>query len=582
VMDMIIQHKPLKQIGDKIIETIETAIPNCMGSILVLNKERNTLHKLSAPKIPKSFSKAIEGVLIGQNMGSCGTAAYLKKEIIVSDIEKSSLWEDYREIALANNLKACWSFPIFSSHQEVLGTFAIYSKEVRKPLITELYTIKDITRVASVAIEQDNSSNAIKQSSKKLAVYAEQLENKVAERTAELKDIVQKLTESNLSLEDQVKETKEAESKALSSMQMLDDISFNFPKGFVAVVDSNFLIVFLKGEEVAELGFKDLAEKITEFDDIIGVPENVKALIKDKIKKTLQGEHCSFEITFQNRYYLVNTTPLFNKTNRIDRVLLVHNNITLQKKAELEVFNAFEKEKELGELKSRFISMASHEFRTPLSAILSSAILIEKQNEVGKEEKRLHHVSKIRTNVKNLVVILNDFLSLSKLQEGKVAAQPEFFDFAAFSRSLVEELKGNKKKGQAIVFECQSPCIEVYLDPKLLRHIVSNLLVNAIKYSEENKKITFKIMGDEKNIFFEITDQGIGIPIENQPYLFQRFFRANNATTIQGTGLGLNIVKQYTELMGGSISFKSTLNTGSTFYVQFPINTKKDEKNIIN
>ena len=360
----------------------------------------------------------------------------------------------------------------------------------------------------------------------------------------------------------------------MSSKQLLDNVSHNFPRGFIAVVDVNLRVVFIGGEELVELGFEYLADHETVVDDVIGVSDYIKAIIKDKILKTLKGEHLSFEIEFRDNYYLVNTTPLSKKNNKIEQVLLVYNNITLQKKAEFDMFNTLKKEQVLSELKSRFISMASHEFRTPLSAILSSAILIEKQNGVGKEDKRINYVSKIRSNVKNLVVILNDFLSLSKLQEGKTMVQPVLFDLVDFSKSLIEELEDIKKNGQIINIQCQDSIIEAILDLKLFKHIIYNLVSNAIKYSEENKPIIIKIDRKNQHINIEIIDQGIGIPREDQSNMFERFYRANNVSNIQGTGLGLHIVKQYTELMGGTISFKSELNEGSTFYIQFPLNTK--------
>ncbi|TYC10555.1 PAS domain-containing protein [Bizionia gelidisalsuginis] len=426
------------------------------------------------------------------------------------------------------------------------------------------------------------AAKKIKESDEKLLNYAIELENKVKERTSELQDIVQKLTQTNLHLEDQIQETKVAESKATESKFLLNNISQKFPKGFVVVFDSNFKIVLVEGEEVEDLGFKGLADAQTLIDNVKGVPKDIIEKAKRKILKTFKGQHCTFEVAYQNRIYRVNSTPLLNEKNEIKQVLLVHNNITLQKKAELEIINTLKKEQELSELKSRFISMASHEFRTPLSAILSSAILIEKLNVPGKEERRLNHVSKIRSNVKNLVTILNDFLSLSKLEEGKVIAQPESFDIIDFSKSVLEECEGIKKDGQQITLQSDLLEINVFLDIKLIRHILFNLLSNAIKYSEENKTITLAIALKNQMLHIDITDQGIGIPLEDQNNMFQRFYRANNTANIQGTGLGLNIVKQYTELMEGNISFKSKVSVGSTFYVALPLNTRKDEKSIIN
>tara|TARA_R110002111_G_scaffold222032_2_gene284159 strand:+ start:9 stop:2201 length:2193 start_codon:yes stop_codon:yes gene_type:complete len=442
----------------------------------------------------------------------------------------------------------------------------IFKNKTGKPVriigVTHDITAKKITK------------QKLKEDEEALRNYTEKLENKVKERTHELTSTVQKLIESNLSLEDQILITKSAENEREKNKYLLDNISQNFPKGFVAVFDSDFNTLLVEGEEVEELGFKGLAESKTLLDNFIGVPDNVKNKVKAHIIKTFKGEHCSFEISYQNRTFLVNTTPLYNAEKKIEQVLLVHNNITLQKTAESKILKSLKKEQELSELKSRFISMASHEFRTPLSAILSSAILIEKLNAPGKEEKRLKHVSKIRSNVKDLVIILNDFLSLSKLQEGKIIAQPSSFNFIDFSKSVIEEIQGIKKEGQDIYFNHQQPNITAFLDQKLLKHIIFNLLSNAIKYSEEHKPITFNIESTNQYLVIEIKDEGIGIPKEDLNNMFQRFYRANNTTNIQGTGLGLNIVKQYTELMGGTISFKSELNVGTTFWVEFPLNKK--------
>ena len=194
----------------------------------------------------------------------------------------------------------------------------------------------------------------------------------------------------------------------------------------------------------------------------------------------------------------------------------------------------------------------------------------------------MKHVSRIRTNVKDLVVILNDFLSLSKLEEGKVQVRPQIFELIQFIKMLVDEMEPNKKEGQDIVLKHSKPTISVFLDPKLLNHILINLLSNAIKYSNEQQIIIIKISVKEKILCIDIKDKGIGIPLGEHKSLFNRFFRAENATNIQGTGLGLHIVKQYTELLGGRVSFKSKLGEGSTFSIKLPININEYEKNTVN
>ncbi|SDS23968.1 PAS domain S-box-containing protein [Polaribacter sp. KT25b] len=439
-----------------------------------------------------------------------------------------------------------------------------------------------IIGVTNNITKQKKAEEKLIESEEKLRNYTIKLEEKVTERTKELTTTVQKLVESNLNLEDQILITDEAERSALTSKLLLTNISKNFPRGLIMVVNENYCIDYIEGEELDKMEMRGVVVDGTKIDKIQVFSEERKTRLKENIKKTLSGKHLSFEIEFKGIPYLVNTTPLFNNEKIIKRALLVYNNIFEQKQVEIDILNTLKKERELSELKSRFISMASHEFRTPLSAILSSAILIEKQNGVGKEDKRINYVSKIRSNVKDLVVILNDFLSLGKLQEGKVVAQPTTFNLIDFLKLLIEEINNIKKNGQIITLQYENSIIKVVLDPKLLKHIIHNLLSNAIKYSEENQEIIIKVTPNNKLVNIKIIDQGIGIPQEDQANMFQRFYRADNAANIQGTGLGLNIVKQYTDLMDGTINFKSELNKGSTFYLEFPLKEKKDEKNIIN
>ncbi|MBD1263150.1 PAS domain S-box protein [Maribacter polysiphoniae] len=579
VMDMIIQNEPLKDIGDKIVDTIEKTIPNSMASLLLLDRYKNTLHKLSGPNLPEKFATASEGLSIGPNVGSCGTAAFTKKEVITANIASDPNWVDLGKVASGDGLQSCWSFPILSSKDEVLGTFAVYNKVSRLPLVNEKQIMADMVQVASMAIEQHEISLALKDSTDKLADYTKNLEDKVDERTQELQKMVQKLVASNLSLEDQIQVTEEAEKRAMTNQQLFYKIAKDFPMGFVEVVDANYEVVFIEGEEWDELRLKDVEKSKSAVDAIDLAPEHIKEKLKSNIERTFDGEHCSFEVEFQDRSYMVNTAPLFDVDNTILKVLLVYNNISLQKEAEHEIIKALKREQELSELKSRFVSTASHEFRTPLSTILSAANLIERQNDLGKEEKRIGYVDRIKSSVKNLVIILNEFLSLSKLEEGKVEVQPSTFDSVDFSKTIIEEIQGNAKKGQVIKFVSGSSKLMVSLDSNLLRHIVHNLLSNAIKYSEENTEIIYKMGANHDLVEFSVEDQGIGIPEEDQDHLFKRFHRAKNAVNIQGTGLGLNIVKQYAELMGGTISFKTELDKGTIFFVKLPINQNEDEKN---
>lgn len=233
------------------------------------------------------------------------------------------------------------------------------------------------------------------------------------------------------------------------------------------------------------------------------------------------------------------------------------------------VSELFQKEKELNQLKTRFVSMASHEFRTPLSSIQLSASLINKYVEKHDTKSVEKHTAKIKNSINNLTNILNDFLSLEKLEAGKVKANPSKFDLLAFAEEITEEMQLMTKQKQLIVYEHQGTTGEVFLDPNLLKNCIINLISNAIKYSGEDTMIQFNSAVNEQGLTIDIKDNGIGIPAIEMTNLFEPFFRAHNTGDIPGTGLGLNIVKRYVSLMNGTCTCESEQNVGTTFRLQF-------------
>ncbi len=235
-----------------------------------------------------------------------------------------------------------------------------------------------------------------------------------------------------------------------------------------------------------------------------------------------------------------------------------------------QVLRSLTKEKELNDLKSRFVSMASHEFRTPLSTILSSASLINKYVQKEDQEKRQKHTDRIVSSVKTLTNILDEFLSIGKMEDGKIEVRKSKFDLKLVIESVMNEMTDVKKQGQQIQLQFEGKEI-VCLDKELLKSIVINLLSNAIKFSEQDAKIFIQCEVVEDEMVLRIEDNGLGIPLDDQKHLFERFFRGTNVLNIQGTGLGLNIVARYVELMGGTISFQSTLGKGTRFKLRFTV-----------
>lgn len=235
---------------------------------------------------------------------------------------------------------------------------------------------------------------------------------------------------------------------------------------------------------------------------------------------------------------------------------------------------ALERERELSELKTRFIATASHEFRTPLSSILSSASLIERYTTAEQQPKRLKHVARIQSSVRNLTQILEDFLSLSALEEGDRLQHRQEVRVPALIKSVLESVQVFAKPDQQLSYQHLGSDRSIWLNAQSLKNILLNLLSNAIKYSPEGGTITVTselTAHPKRQLHLVVADTGMGIPEAQQKHLFSRFFRADNATAIQGTGLGLYIVKKYAEALGGTIDLSSTLGVGTRVSFNLPL-----------
>ncbi len=254
-----------------------------------------------------------------------------------------------------------------------------------------------------------------------------------------------------------------------------------------------------------------------------------------------------------------------------DRTLQLRKALEQLELSKEELMVALGREKELGELKSRFVSMASHEFRTPLSTILSSAFLVKQYAAEADQPKRNRHLQRIVSSVNLLTDILNDFLSVGKIEEGKIQVRMMNFNVPEQIADMIQEVQGLLKEGQHVEYE-HTGDPEIALDPTLLRHIIMNLLVNAVKFSPAHSRVHLRTANKGDAFSLEVKDQGIGMSKEDQQHLFERFFRGANAANIQGTGLGLHIVSKYSELMNGHISCNSELEKGTTFTIVFPLN----------
>ena len=253
------------------------------------------------------------------------------------------------------------------------------------------------------------------------------------------------------------------------------------------------------------------------------------------------------------------------------RVMVNARDITERKRLD-EIRLALEREKELSALKTRFFSMASHEFRTPLSTALAAAQVLENsQNEWDNTEKRLRNLHRIQDSVKHMVQLLDDILTINRAESGNLAFNPQSIDLEPYCRHFVEEMQLSAGTQHTLAFTSHGKAYALNLDEKLLRSILANLISNAIKYSPDSDEISLTLIFQIDAVLIRVEDHGIGIPLVDQKLLFEPFHRGKNVRTIPGTGLGLVVVKKCVDLHQGTIVIDSEVGVGTTCIVRLPL-----------
>lgn len=380
-------------------------------------------------------------------------------------------------------------------------------------------------------------------------------------------------------LEFQTEKRMEIERKLDKIQRLHDTMAHNFPDGVIGVLNKDMRYVLVDGKDLSEM---DLTTMSMTGEQTFGnqnprLPDETLA----KLKKAFNGESVNCEVCINDKIYEVTAVPLTDPYNTVNEILCVLQNVTKRKRMEEGLVKALEKERELGELKSRFVTMASHEFRTPLTAILSSTFLLENYAAADFDREKIIHTNRIKRSVNNLTVILNEFLSLEKLEENKVKVVHSNINIVEFINDLIWEMDVVKKEGQIIKYQHKSKKTIIPLDHHLFGSIITNLISNALKYSKPGAciEITSEIKNNIVNII--VVDPGIGIPANEHKHIFGRFYRASNAMNFEGTGLGLHIVQKYVKLLKGNITFESEENKGTKFTVSLPNGVASQNKTII-
>ncbi len=374
--------------------------------------------------------------------------------------------------------------------------------------------------------------------------YAEELEERVQERTGEL---------------NRVKERVEAILNHSS-----DAILLARPNG--AIQQGNHAFDMMFGYQGDESFGKPLGEVVDPaYQDALAQALD-RVLDKRNPERLELLARRSNGLTFDADVML---SPVISAPEQVTSIVCSLRDITMRKRLELELRESLQKERELNELKSRFIARASHEFRTPLAVILTSSDLLRNYGNKMSDEQRDEKLSRLQKEVRNIAVMLDDLLTISKGEELK-EFDPELIDLQSFARELVHEISEGIGIQHRIEVNCKGNCTSVYGDRKLIERIITNLLSNAIKYSPPGSTIQINVTCNTTRTVLLVKDEGIGIPREDQERLFEAFHRAKNVDHISGTGLGLAIVKQAVELHGGEVTVDSQLGKGTVFTVILP------------
>ncbi|MGB8699621.1 MAG: PAS domain S-box protein [Thermosynechococcaceae cyanobacterium] len=458
---------------------------------------------------------------------------------------------------MAENQPLLSEFRIFQSQEEsiwVLGQITSITLE-NGEIVGYIGNLTDITTQ--------------KQAEELLQRLNEHLEQRIADRTTELQSVAHKLylgNELRQYLEKERQHTEAALSVTKAQLQaMLDAVP-----GCVMWVNSDLVCLGVNPYMTNLL--QRLSEELLIGQRINNPGSNLQSIVNfiENFFLDPQSNHteeCEITIGSETKYYLF----IGQKYSNNKMAVFVGTDITQRKIIEIEKTKIIEKNQELIDLKSNFIAVASHEFRTPLTTILTASELLESYHDQWDEEKNLKYLKRIQQSVSYMTNLLEDILVMNQSEIKKIKLNISQFCVIDFCKDIIEEVKLGSRNSHSIIFDSKPEKYMVKMDEKVLRHVLLNLLSNSIKYSQKNTSIKLKISSDEKELFFEIIDCGIGIPEEDQKDIFDPFYRAKNSGTIPGTGLGLSIVKNMIELHGGTISFNSIIGQGTQFKFSLPL-----------
>lgn len=502
-------------------------------------------------------------LVLGLNFKTVKVADVMSQYLIT--LRKSQLQDIF---SVSNKFNQYTShLPILSDRDRLLGIVTLDSIRHIQPvpiepntalqqqsqLQTQKFQLQNRNEQLSLALETERQERQKTEAA--LRKLNQELEIKVEERTAQLKSANQQLQRE---MGDR-QQAKEALQRQLTAIEAASD--------GIAILNQAGEYIYLNNAHIHIFGYRDASELLGKTWQQLYSQHEITWFEENVFPQLLQKGYWQGETIAKRKDGTTFASEVSLTLLEDGGVICVCRDVSKHKQAQEELRQALEREKELGELKSRFITMTSHEFRTPLTAILGSTELLRHYSHSWTDNKKLLYFNRIQANVEHIIQLLEDVLLLGKAEAGKLKFKPKKLDLVQLCRTLTAELQHISGIEHTLVFTEQCKFTDGYMDEQLLRHILGNLLSNAIKYSPIGSTIRFTLACEDETAIFQIQDQGIGIPQEDQQHLFESFYRASNVSNIAGTGLGLAIVKKAVDLHGGEITFDSEVGVGTTFTV---------------
>lgn len=556
ILESIVKGMSLPTILELIVKSVEKEDSTSLCSILLLDDEGKHLYSSAAPSLPEFYNQAIDGLTIGDGVGSCGAAAYSKKRVIAKDLLTHPNWIPYRELAQRANLRSCWSEPILDAKGNVLGTFAIYHRQPQAPRNEEIELLTSVVYLASLAITSKKAEEEIRNMNAELEI-------RIEERT-------EQLAETNRNLHQEIEERKQVEDRFKLVVESAPNA--------IILVDSNGIIQLVNSQTENYFGYsrKELLGKKIE----LLVP-NASGMNHQNLRSKFISHPTARSMGVAGDLFglrkdgtiipiEVGLNPL--RINEETFILTSIIDITERKKAD-EIIKAAKAEAEQANIaKSEFLSRMSHELRTPLNSILGFAQLMDMGELAPSHKKGVHQIMK---SGKHLLDLINEVLDISKIEAGHLTISPEPVEIYGIISETVDIVRHIAEENQ-ISLEFDPSIFKklfVKADRQRLKQVLLNLINNAVKYNRVggSVKVECKAIDSERLMRISVTDTGMGLVQENIEKLFNPFVRIDEERNgVEGTGLGLTISKRLIEAMGGKIGVESERGKGSIFWVELP------------